>query len=121
MSFEVGRLSAKGGHAHVQVIPVPQSVSADTIADAFTSEGVRLGVDFEIEEMERDDVTGDRGYFRVELPDGRKLVHWMKDGVPFSIQFGRYVVGPDDCRSRLRTAVILLLSRSAGINVMGLS
>jgi len=92
VSFEVGRLSAKGGHAHVQVVPVPQALSADTIANAFTSEGTRLGVDFEFEETERDGVTGDRGYFRVELPDGRKLVHWMRDGVPFSIQFGRQVL-----------------------------
>ncbi|TCD60562.1 hypothetical protein EIP91_009865 [Steccherinum ochraceum] len=94
VSFEVGRLSAKGGHAHIQVIPVPSSVSAETIANAFTSEGTRLGVEFEVEEADagREDVTGDRGYFRVELPDGRKLVHWLKDGVPFSIQFGRQVL-----------------------------
>lgn len=89
ISFEVGRLSAKGGHAHVQVVPVPQDLSADVIGKAFTSEGERLGVDFEFEETERNGVTGDRGYFRVELPDGRRLVHWIKDGVPFSIQFGR--------------------------------
>ncbi|KAH8099564.1 nuclear protein [Cristinia sonorae] len=92
VSFEVGRLSAKGGHAHVQVVPVPQTITADTIANAFTSEGTRLGVEFEIEETEREGVTGDRGYFRVELPDGRKLVHWLRDGVPFSIQFGRQVL-----------------------------
>ncbi|THH28827.1 hypothetical protein EUX98_g5363 [Antrodiella citrinella] len=72
-----------------------EAVSADAIANAFTSEGTRLGVDFEFEEAERDGVTGDRGYFRVELPDGRKLVHWMKDGVPFSIQFGRCEINPE--------------------------
>ena len=70
---------------------MPQTISADAIANAFTSEGTRLGIDIEVEETEREGVTGDRGYFRVELPDGKKLVHWMKDGVPFSIQFGRCV------------------------------
>jgi hypothetical protein len=30
------------------------------------------------------------GYFRVELPDGRRLVHRMRSGLPFSVQFGRY-------------------------------
>ncbi|KAJ7709435.1 CwfJ C-terminus 1-domain-containing protein-like protein [Mycena rosella] len=56
VAFEVGRLSAKGGHAHVQAVPVPLN------------------------------------YFRVDLPDGRKMVHLMKDHVPFSIQFGRQVL-----------------------------
>ena len=37
-----------------------------------------------------ENVRGGRGgYFRVDLPDGGMLVHLMKDGVPFSIQFGR--------------------------------
>lgn len=91
VAFEVGRLSAKGGHAHVQVVPVPTSVSADEIAENFTSEGNRLGIDFEVSEPGANVATstGDRGYFKIDLPDGRKMVHWLKDGVPFSIQFGR--------------------------------
>ena len=89
VSFEVGRLSAKGGHAHVQVVPVPTSISADAIADAFTSEGNRLGIDFEFQDADVPTVSGDRGYFKVDLPDGRRMVHWLKDGVPFGIQFGR--------------------------------
>jgi len=31
------------------------------------------------------------GYFRVELPSGRRLVHRMRSGLPFNVQFGRYV------------------------------
>lgn len=89
VSFEVGRLSAKGGHAHVQVIPVPQSISADAIAEAFKAEGDRLRVDFEFSDVDAQTGPGDRGYFKVDLPDGRHMVHWLKDGVPFSIQFGR--------------------------------
>jgi hypothetical protein len=33
---------------------------------------------------------GRANYFRVDLPDGRKLVHIVRARVPFSIQFGRY-------------------------------
>jgi hypothetical protein len=89
VAFEVGRLSAKGGHAHIQIVPVPTSISADTIASAFTNEGTRLGIDFEFEDPETRTVSGDRGYFKVDLPDGRRMVHWLKDGVPFGVQFGR--------------------------------
>ena len=89
VAFEVGRLSAKGGHAHIQVVPVPKTFSADDIAKAFLGEGKRLQVDFEFSDVTTETGPGDRGYFKVELPDGRKLVHWLKDRIPFSIQFGR--------------------------------
>jgi hypothetical protein len=88
--FEVGRLSWKGGHLHMQVVPVPLRLK-DKVQDAFVREGRALGIDFE----EDPDVAleacadGRRGYFRVDLPDGRKMVHLMKDNVPFGIQFGR--------------------------------
>lgn len=92
LSFEVGRLSAKGGHAHWQVIPVPSSIPPQTIIDAFKAEGERLRIDFEDFDASSNPGTGDRGYFKMELPDGRKIVHWLKDGVPFPIQFGRQVL-----------------------------
>lgn len=49
------------------------------------------GVDFEADaEGALEGCAGGRqSYFRVDLPDGRKMVHLIKDGVPFSIQFGR--------------------------------
>ncbi|KAI0785490.1 CwfJ C-terminus 2-domain-containing protein-like protein [Irpex lacteus] len=100
VAFEVGRLTAKGGHAHIQVVPVPTSIPAQIIFDAFTKEGQRLGIDFEVQEpsgssnnpMSDRTPAGDRGYFKVDLPDGRKLVHWLRDGVPFGVQFGREVL-----------------------------
>lgn len=94
VAFEVARVSGRGGHAHVQVVPVPRTISADAIADAFKAEGEHSRIDFEFEEADSEVPAhpGDRGYFRVELPDGRRMVHWLKDGVPFSIQFGRCVV-----------------------------
>ncbi|KAI0347740.1 hypothetical protein BDW22DRAFT_15436 [Trametopsis cervina] len=92
VAFEVGRITAKGGHAHIQVVPVPTSISADAIADTFTKEGSRLGIEFEYEEGDTRTPPGDRGYFKVDLPDGRRMVHWLKDGVPFGVQFGRQVL-----------------------------
>ncbi|KAJ6618848.1 CwfJ C-terminus 2-domain-containing protein-like protein [Mycena sp. CBHHK59/15] len=91
--FEVGRLSAKGGHAHVQAVPVPLKLK-DKVEDAFRSEGRTLGIDFEEDpDAALESCAGGRGsYFRVDLPDGRKMVHIMKDHVPFSIQFGRQVL-----------------------------
>ncbi|KAJ6531281.1 CwfJ C-terminus 1-domain-containing protein-like protein [Mycena capillaripes] len=91
--FEVGRLSAKGGHAHVQAVPVPVKLK-DKVEEAFRAEGRMMGIDFEEDpDAALEACAGGRGsYFRVDLPDGRKLVHLMKDHVPFGIQFGRQVL-----------------------------
>ncbi|KAG5637761.1 hypothetical protein H0H81_003328 [Sphagnurus paluster] len=91
--FEVGRLSAKGGHAHVQAVPVPLALK-DKVEEAFLSEGRQFGIDFEEDpEAAMGVCAGGRGsYFKVELPDGRKMVHLIKDHAPFSIQFGRQVL-----------------------------
>lgn len=88
--FEVGRMSAKGGHAHVQVVPVPNKL-AGSVEDVFRQEASAAGVAFE-EDADgalREAAGGRAGYFRVDLPDGRKLVHLMREHGPFSIQFGR--------------------------------
>lgn len=88
--FEVGRLSAKGGHAHVQAVPVPMKLR-DKVEHHFLGEGRALGIDFEEDpDAAIQSCANGRGsYFKVDLPDGRKMVHLMKDHVPFSIQFGR--------------------------------
>jgi hypothetical protein len=88
--FEVGRLSAKGGHAHVQAVPIPLKLK-DKVESAFTDEGRSLGIDFEEDPDAALEMCagGRQSYFRVDLPDARKMVHLMKDNVPFSIQFGR--------------------------------
>lgn len=55
-----------------------------------------MGIEFEVEQADAPTPGEERGsYFRVELPAGdgeRRLVHWMRDGVPFSVQFGRLVI-----------------------------
>jgi len=88
--FEVGRLSAKGGHAHVQVVPIPQNMEGQVV-DAFVRGGQSMGIDFEADADEAMNFCagGRCGYFKVELPDGKKMVHLMKDHVPFNLQFGR--------------------------------
>jgi len=98
VGFEVGRLSAKGGHAHVQMVPVPATFK-DKIEETFLKEGARLGIDFEADpESALEACHGGKGsYFRVDLPNGKKMVHVMKDNVPFSIQFGRCVPIFSDC------------------------
>lgn len=91
--YEVARLSAKGGHAHVQAVPVPISLQNEVEA-TFLREGRALGVDFEpdADGALEAGAGSARSYFRVDLPNGRKLVHLMKNEVPFSVQFGRYVL-----------------------------
>ena len=85
-------MSAKGGHAHVQVVPIPNKLK-NAVEETFKEEGRRSSITFEEDPDEalRAAAGGRGGYFRVDLPDGRKLVHLMRDHGPFSIQFGRCV------------------------------
>jgi hypothetical protein len=92
VSFEVARVSAKGGHAHVQVVPVPQSL-ADKVEETFVNEGKRMGLEPE-EDLQgalAACADGKKSYFKVDLPDGRTMM-WLFDGAgrAFSLQFGRY-------------------------------
>jgi hypothetical protein len=79
--FEIGRLSTKGGHAHVQVVPVPTSLTGK-VEQAFRSQGIDFDGTLE-------DCQAGRSYFRVDLPDGKTLVHLIAEHVPFGVQFGR--------------------------------
>ena len=90
VAFEVGILSGKGGHAHVQCVPVPLRLK-NRIEGAFVAEGGFSGIKFEEDpDAALESCSGGRAnYFRVDLPDGRKMVHLIKQDVPFSIQFGR--------------------------------
>ncbi|KAG7092838.1 hypothetical protein E1B28_009152 [Marasmius oreades] len=91
--FEVGRISGKGGHAHVQAVPIPDRLKSKVEA-AFITEGRSQGIDFEEDtDGALESCQGGRGgYFRVDLPDGGKMVHLIKEHVPFGIQFGRQVL-----------------------------
>lgn len=82
----------KGGHAHVQAVPIPEKMKED-VKTAFLEQGRMQGIDFEEDPVAAmESCQNGRGsYFKVELPDGGTMVHLLKDHVPFSIQFGRYV------------------------------
>ena len=89
--FEVARLRQKGGHAHIQAVPIPLSLQ-DKVESAFIEDGRMQGIDFEgrPEEALASCSNGRGSYFRVDLPNGNMMVHVLKDQVPFSLQFGRY-------------------------------
>ena len=90
VSFEVAILSGKGGHAHVQIVPIPNRISHE-VESAFVEEGRNLGITFESDPDEAiaNCAESKGSYFRVDMPMGRKLVHIIKQSTPFSIQFGR--------------------------------
>lgn len=64
----------------------------DRVESAFRDEGKLQGIEFDAEEAgTTPDTIGDgESYFRVELPSGKRLVHRMRGGLPFNVQFGRY-------------------------------
>jgi hypothetical protein len=89
VTFEVGRLSGRGGHAHVQVVPVPKELGSK-VAEAFRIAGEKQGLDWEAKpEQALAKAGATSNYFKVECPDGTKLVHMLKG--TFDLQFGRYV------------------------------
>lgn len=88
ITFEVSRLTAKGGHAHIQIVPVPNRIKDEEIEDVFEQAGIKWeelasgGLkDFDLP-----------SYFRVELPSGKNLIHYTKPGTSFDVQFGRRVI-----------------------------
>lgn len=74
----------------MQVVPVPNKLR-NAVEDAFREEGRALGIEWEedADEALRACAGGRGSYFRVDLPDGRKMVHLIRERGPFSIQFGR--------------------------------
>jgi hypothetical protein len=60
------------------------------VEGAFVEQGQSVGISFEIlDDSASDNLESGEGYFKVDLPDGRKMLHRMTQGIPFSIQFGR--------------------------------
>lgn len=118
--FEVGRLSMKGGHAHVQAVPIPLRLK-EKIEETFLREGRAQGIDFEEDPdaAMASCANGKGSYFKVDLPDGRKMVHLLKDRIPFSIQFGRYGNIPYCNHSPLNNNCFLLNSRQVLVGLLG--
>jgi len=87
--FEIAKRRAHGVHAHVQVIPVPNSL-AEGVESAFRHQAEQLRVTFE-PDSDADPTVRDikENYFLVELPSGKKMLHLIKDFAPFPLQIGR--------------------------------
>jgi hypothetical protein len=85
----VGRISAKGGHAHIQAVPVPLTLE-DQVESEFRDAATLQGIEFDVEDAGAPSNGDGESYFRVELPNGKRLVHHIPGGSPFSVQFGRY-------------------------------
>lgn len=91
VAFEVGRMGTKGGHAHVQCVPVPAAL-ADGAEAHFRAEGDKNGIRFLADDEAAGFLAGAPGgqesYFRVDLPGGKVLAHVI-EGKGFNLQFGR--------------------------------
>jgi hypothetical protein len=64
---------------------VPTSL-VGKVEQAFKSQGIDF--DGKLEDCQSSGRRG-RSYFRVDLPDGRTLVHLIEEHAPFGVQFGR--------------------------------
>ncbi|GAA5931350.1 Drn1p [Sporobolomyces koalae] len=92
--FETARTTGKGGHAHIQICPIPSSLSSEA-ESTFQVQSQKYG--YNLEEVQdtlafyKTAETDGKGYdyFKVDLPGGKSLVHWIKREDRFSLQFGR--------------------------------
>ena len=91
LSFEVSRagLGGKGGHAHIQILPVPDSVPHAQVEHVFASEARGAGYSLTDDAAECQAALREGNYFRVDLPSGKRLVHRIDLRKRFSLQFGR--------------------------------
>jgi len=84
-------MGTKGGHAHVQCVPVPAAL-ADGAEAHFRAEGDKNGVRFLTDDEAAGLLArapgGTESYFRVDLPGGKVLLHVI-EGRGFNLQFGR--------------------------------
>ncbi|KAL7319549.1 hypothetical protein PS15m_002681 [Mucor circinelloides] len=85
--FEVSRESFRGmAHAHIQVVPIPKSKS-DQVEKVAREQAALAGIDFIDQVPQNPEIP----YFRMELPNGKSLVHMLKPKERFNLQFGRLV------------------------------
>lgn len=59
------------------------------VESAFRDAARLQGIEFDVEEASSPNNGDGDSYFRVELPNGKRLVHHIRGGLPFSVQFGR--------------------------------
>ena len=91
LAYEVSRagLGGKGGHAHIQICPIANTIPSSEVERIFRSEAAREGYEFTEDIAASNKILQGGNYLRVDLPDGKKLVHEIRMGSRFSLQFGR--------------------------------
>ncbi|KAI7885473.1 CwfJ C-terminus 1-domain-containing protein-like protein [Mucor mucedo] len=86
--FEVSRESINGlSHAHIQVVPVPKSKS-DQVEKVAREQCALNNMDL-IEQVPQN---VEIPYFRMELPNGKSLVHLLRPKERFNLEFGRLII-----------------------------
>ncbi|KAG2217557.1 hypothetical protein INT45_006724, partial [Circinella minor] len=83
--FELSRNSFMG-HAHLQIIPIPKE-KTDAIEEIAQQAAKQEG--FEL--TDQLPTNPDINYFKLELPNGKSLVHIIQPRERFNLQFGRLV------------------------------
>ncbi|TIB33177.1 hypothetical protein E3P84_02277 [Wallemia ichthyophaga] len=88
VSYELGRYWSRGGHAHIQAVPIPNEIIS-ALGAHLTNEGVAQGVEWESDPQKAlDELEDGQSYLRVDLPNGGKFVHLIRPA-PFNQQFAR--------------------------------
>ncbi|KAI8373000.1 CwfJ C-terminus 1-domain-containing protein-like protein [Radiomyces spectabilis] len=86
--FEVCRETLRGmSHAHLQVVPVPKEKSP-LLEETCLKEAESQGIQFTDRVPENPEVA----YFKIDLPNGRSLVHIIQPRERFNLQFGRLAI-----------------------------
>ncbi|KAI8142700.1 CwfJ C-terminus 1-domain-containing protein-like protein [Fennellomyces sp. T-0311] len=83
--FELSRQTFYG-HAHIQIVPIPKEKS-NTIEDIASQAAQEQG--FQL--VDQLPANPDINYFKLDLPNGKSLVHIIQPRERFNLQFGRLV------------------------------
>ncbi|KAG0745016.1 hypothetical protein G6F66_008904 [Rhizopus arrhizus] len=85
LSFEISRESFRGmSHAHIQIVAIPNS-KCDIVEQVAREQGEMLGMDFIDQVPKNPEIP----YFKLDMPNGKTLVHIIKPKERFNLQFGR--------------------------------
>lgn len=71
--------------------PIP-AAAASRAREIFEEEGAKASYDFTSDPSQVLRILQSGNYFRLDLPDGTKLVHAIRPGDRFNLQFGRTTV-----------------------------
>lgn len=66
--------------------------AADRAQSTFEEEGAKANYDFTTDPAQVSRVLQSGNYFRLDLPDGTKMVHAIRPGDRFNLQFGRTTI-----------------------------